>query len=268
MIEGVHDGPSAAVLAAFGARARPRRLAGGKGGTWRSGDIVLKPAEGEEETRWRAGILSALPDSPAFRVARPIRTRDGDWLCAGWEAAQALAGEPDQRRLDEVIAAGSAFHEAVAAVPRPSFLDRRSDPWAYADRLAWDGGVLRRRSELVDRLIEVRRPVSAPSRIVHGDLLGNVLFAPGHPPAVIDWPAYWRPPGWAYAVAVVDAMVWHGAGPEAADRWSRPAEWPQLLVRALIFRIATWDEAGRAVEPEEAYRAVVDRTVADAEAHA
>ena len=248
--------PPEGALAAFGATEPPRRLTGGKDGTWRSGEVVLKPSEGAAETTWRCGVLDSLPEAPAFRIARPLRARDGGWLAAGWEAARFVAGTADERRVDEVIVAGAAFHQAVAALPRPSFLDLRTDPWAYADRLAWDlpGTDVTRRPELLETLLTARRPVDQPAQLVHGDLLGNVLFADGLPPAIIDWSAYWRPPVWAMAVAVVDALCWHGVHASVVGRWAHLPDWRQLLIRALIFRIGT----GSPTEPHEAYQPVVD----------
>ena len=245
-----------AVLRAFGAHDDPVRLPGGKGGTWRAGDVVLKSSEGDDEVRWRSEILAALPESPHFRIARPVRAADGDWLAHGWEATRAVAGRPDQSRVDEVVRVGAAFHEAVAAVPRPAFLDTRSNPWVYGEKLAWEAPGPAG-SPLIDDLLAARRPVRLPDQVVHGDLLGNVLFADGLPPAVIDWAAYWRPAPWASAVAVVDAMVWHGFGFEVARRWEHLPDWGQLLLRATIFRLATWVPAGWPAEPREAYEPVV-----------
>ena len=156
-----------------------------------------------------------------------------------------------------MVRAGEAFHAAIARLPRPSFLDSRTDAWTYADRLAWDeptpAGVTTP-SPLLGPLLDARRPVDVPAQVVHGDLLGNVLFADGLPPAIIDWPAYWRPPAWAAAVAVVDAMCWHEAGPEAIERWSHLPHWRQMLIRALIYRIATRTDRA---EPASAYRPVI-----------
>ena len=258
------EGPPPAVRAAFGAQGDPVRLAGGKGGTWQVGDVVLKPSEGDEEVRWRSEVLAALPESPHFRIARPVRAAGGDWLAGGWEAARAVAGQPDQRRVDDVIRTGIAFHEAVAAVPRPALLDTRDNPWEYGNRLAFGDHLppgRRRPSALLDRLLEDWRPIRTPAQIVHGDLLGNVLFADGLPPAVIDWPAYWRPVAWAAAVAAVDAMVWHGAGAGVIERWAHLPAWGQVLLRAAIYRLGTWDAAGWPQEPEEPYRPVVAEIV-------
>jgi uncharacterized protein (TIGR02569 family) len=264
--------PPEAVLRAFRADGHPVRLAGGKGGTWQVGGIVMKPAEGDDEVRWRSELLASLPETPDFRIARPVRAADGDWIASGWEASRLVAGVPDQQRAGEIITAAVAFHAALAGVPRPSFLDNRRGAWANGEWLAWndlpgDGGrlpdwVQRRPSVLLDELLAVREAVGLPEQIVHGDLIGNVLFADGLPPAVIDWAAYWRPPGWAYAVAVVDAMVWHGFDLGLARRYADQPSWGQLLVRAAIFRLATWDAGDRPAEPEEAYQTVVRDVVA------
>ncbi|WP_067497668.1 hypothetical protein [Actinoplanes sp. TFC3] len=255
-------GPPEAVLRSFGATEELVRLAGGKGGTWRAGEVVMKPAEGDDEVRWRCEILSALPQTSDFRIARPIRSKEGHWISYGWEATRFVPAQPDPQRVDDVIRAGEAFHAAVANVPRPSFLDTRSDPWANGEWLAWDGphrpaGFARRPSGLLDDLLAIREDVDLPEQMVHGDLIGNVLFAGQAVPVVIDWAAYWRPPAWAYAVVVVDAMVWHGFDVMLARRYEHLPAWGQMLVRAAVFRLATWSAAGWSGEPEEAYRPVV-----------
>ncbi|TDC89609.1 TIGR02569 family protein [Nonomuraea deserti] len=254
------DGPPEEVLGAYGAEGRPVWM----GGAWRVGDLVVKQVEFLPETLWRAETLSALPESPAFRVARPVRARDGAWAAHGWEAARLVPGEPDVGRQDDVLRTGAAFHEAIAHLSRPAYLDVRDDPWSYGDRVAWEephdpsgaadpprgaglagaAGLSGRSglsgaAGLLEPLVRARRPVDLPSQAVHGDLPGNVLFAPGLPPAIIDWPVYWRPPSWAAAVAVVDALCWYGASPALAERWAHLPEWGQMLVRALIYRIVT-----------------------------
>ncbi|GAA1564703.1 TIGR02569 family protein [Kribbella hippodromi] len=201
------DGPSSQVLAAFGLNDPPVRLSGGQGETWCSGTVVLKRAD--LESTWRAGVLSDLPESKVFRVARPVPSRTGEWVAFGWEASELLAGATDVRRQDEVLVAGAAFHEAVSGLGRPDFIDARNDPWAAGDRVAWGEqsvGGSTAYTDLVGPLVAARRPVELRSQVVHGDLPGNVMFADGQPPAIIDWPVYWRPPSWAAAVAVADAL--------------------------------------------------------------
>ncbi|MEU7531094.1 TIGR02569 family protein [Saccharothrix sp. NPDC042600] len=255
--------PSPAVLAAFGTSADPVLLPGGQGRAWRAGQVVVKPVDSVAETVWRAEVLAALPDSPAFRVSRPVRTADGGWTHDGWEAGLLVAGEPDVSRQDDVLRAATAFHAAIADVPRPAFLDARDDPWSHGDRVAWeerpvDGSA--EASALLAPLVAARRPVDLVSQAVHGDLPGNVLFAPGLPPAVIDWSVYWRPTSWAAAVAVADALCWYDAEPGLVARWSHLPAWRQALVRALIYRVVTHDKAafGWSTDVVATYRRVTD----------
>lgn len=248
------NGPSDAVLRAFGLSEPAVLLPGGQGETWRSEAVVLKRAD--LESAWRADVLDELPESTAFRVARPVRSRDGDWIAFGWEASRLLAGATDVRRQDDVLRAGAAFHAAVAELPRPWFIDERDDPWSDGDRVAWEERSIVGSPaylELVSPLLKARRPVDLVSQVVHGDLPGNVMFAEGLPPAIIDWPVYWRPPAWAAAVAVADALCWYDAKPELAARWAHLPEWGQMLIRALIYRITT-DEIARGAEAWTAAR--------------
>ena len=253
------------MIGAFGETAPARLMDGGQGQTWRAGGIVLKPVALEAESRWRAEVLDALPDGGPFRIPRPVRAATGDWVHSGWEAARHVAGRTDPKRWRTAIETGEAFHAALAHLERPAFLDERDDRWSRADRAAWDPDATGA-DPLVRDLLAARRPLVAPQQLVHGDLLGNVLYEPGLPPAVIDWPPYWRPPAWASAVAAVDALCWHGAEPALLDRWSHRREWPQMLVRALLFRIITDREASRSEpspwEPHPAYRPVVDLVLA------
>jgi uncharacterized protein (TIGR02569 family) len=252
--------PSSEVLAAFGATAEPEPLQGGRGGTWRAGDLVLKPVDFEPESRWRATVLDNVSDTDAFRVARSVPAASGDWLFQGWEASHLVAGRTEPTRWDEAIAAGSAFHEAVAEVARPAFLDDRDDWWSRADRASWNLDQPIEGAPILRELAECRVPVQVHCQAVHGDLLGNALFEPGMPPAVIDWAPYWRPAAWAAAVVAVDAMCWHGAGKEVLDRDAQFEAWAQMLVRALLFRLITDREATRARgnegEPHPAYEPV------------
>ena len=71
---------------------------------------------------------------------------------------------------------------------------------------------------------------------MHGDLTGNVLFADGLPPAVIDFAPYWRPPAFATAVVVGDALLWEGADETLLAAVEHVDAFPQFLLRALIYR--------------------------------
>src|SRR5262245_53691171 len=115
-------------------------------------------------------------------------------------------------------------------------MDARDDPWSFGDRLAWDGiepegGA--ESLEMRDRLrARAARGVSA-AQPIHGDILPNVLAAEGRPPAVIDWPPYFRPAALANAIAATDAVTFRGAPLSLLDDWATGPDWDQLLVRAI-----------------------------------
>lgn len=235
------SGPSAVVLAAFGVTGPARRLEGGQGRTWLAGDVVLKPVDEEPEHDWVCQVSSAW-ECRAVDVARPLRAASG-WVVDGWGAQArmpgetiAVGGDPDWfRRVHD------AFHAAVSGLPRPGFLDTRDDPWSYGDRVAWEGAPIvgsDATRALLLRALERLEPVDLPSQVVHGDLVGNVL-RDGDRATVIDWPPYWRPAGWALAVTACDAICWDDADPSLLSRWSDEPAWRQLLLRAVIYRLAT-----------------------------
>jgi uncharacterized protein (TIGR02569 family) len=240
--------PDQRVLRAFGAEAQePERLAGGRGLTWAAGAVILRPAEGADETTWKSEVLERLPTSDEFTVPRPLRTSSGTWTIDGWHALERVAGAADPTRVADVVAAGLAFQRALVALPRPAFIANSTDHWSISDRLAWqepEAGNLPD-DPLLHALVDAYEPIDSPDQVIHGDLLGNVLFAPGRPPAIIDWAPYWRPTGFGAAVAVADAACWHGFRlQELAHEFDIPS-WRQLLLRALAFRITTQHLASR-----------------------
>lgn len=254
----------ASVLAAFGVSDRPAvpMMGGTTGSVWRAGYVVLKPADAALGARWTADVLSTL-SGPGFRVPRPVASAAGDWVADGWVAWQWLAGDAADwsgvsPRWRQLAAASRAFHAALAGLPAPRFLGRDGSAWTVGDQVAWGerdpADLMRSAGRLLGqqlrRLIGALRPVDLPAQLVHGDLGGNVLFADGEPPAVIDFAPYWRPAGLAIAVAAVDALLWCDAAPEVLDELSDEPALDQLLARALAYRLVTeiilrGDERGR-----------------------
>jgi uncharacterized protein (TIGR02569 family) len=237
------------VLDAFGLTGPVDHLSGGEGQSVRVGSVVLKPAEDGDETNWAAALLSRL-DEDGFRIARPVRARDGRWVVAGWCASRLVAGETGPAgRWPLLLAAARAFHAALLPTPCPAFLERRTHRWALADRVAWGEASfepLPTVQPLMDRLTAVRRAVSARRcQLVHGDLSGNVLFADGLAPAIIDFSPYWRPAAYADAIIAVDGLLWHAADRGLLTLAGTSPEFPQLLVRALIFRLVAHNEQAR-----------------------
>jgi uncharacterized protein (TIGR02569 family) len=182
-------------------------------------------------------MLGSIGDA-GFRVSLPLTTPTGDFEKGGWCAWQFVEGAHDKARWPEIIAAGERFHQAIGELPEPPFVAQRSDPWAIGDRVAW--GELEADGfadvEHLAELVSARRPLEARCQLVHGDLTGNVLFADGLPPAVIDFSPYWRPRAYASAVVVADALVWESADESLLDAVAHVPRFPQFLVRALIMR--------------------------------
>jgi uncharacterized protein (TIGR02569 family) len=258
--------PSPAVLASFGAGAGTALmpLPGGQGTAWRAGAVVLKPAGDPRVARWTAGLYLSLSGrrDPGFRVPRPLRSAAGDWIAgdraAGqWVAWQWLPGQPADWAgrsafWPRLIAASRAFHAALAGWPAPPWLGTDDSQWTVGDQVAWGErdpeSVLATAPAALNgqlrSLLAALRPVRLPAQLVHGDLGGNVLFADGEPPVVIDFSPYWRPAGLALAVAAVDALVWSGADPAILGLLAGPEEtgpdgFGQLLARALVYRLVT-----------------------------
>jgi uncharacterized protein (TIGR02569 family) len=236
--------PPPHVLAAFDAP-EPRPLAGGQGRSWSAGDLVLKPLDLQpDELEWQADVLTNINED-GFRVAPPVRALDGSLSVDGWTAWRRVDGAHAERRWVDAIRVGERFHAAIVAFERPKFLDARTDPWSVGDKAAWGELPLERWAnvEPIARLFELLRPIDEPSSLMHGDLGGNVLFADGLPPAVIDLSLYWRPPPFASAIVVGDALVWEGADASLAEEVH-----VQYLTRALIYRAVTQHVARGSVD--------------------
>ncbi len=210
----------------FGVREHAlRRLPGGAGHAWTDGRLVLKPVGCVSEHAWVCGVYAAW-DSDVVRVPEPVAPRgaDGDdWSAEGWGAHVFVRGRDVDlvRELRLVKEASDAFHHSVKDLPRPDFMDAREDPWAYGDRLAWEEAEPDGDDDalaVIRRLTAHLAPVTTPEQVIHGDILPNVLAADGWPPAVIDWPPYFRPLGTANAVAVTDAVTFRGGIPVDARR--------------------------------------------------
>jgi prepilin-type processing-associated H-X9-DG protein len=115
-----------------------------------------------------------------------------------------------------------------------------------ADRVAW--GDVAPTAYLgvphVAELTQALRPLRARPQLIHGDLTGNVLFADGLPPLILDLSPYWRPPVTAAAIVVADALIHEGADRRLIDAVGELPEFGQYLLRALIFRAVAQAELG------------------------
>jgi uncharacterized protein (TIGR02569 family) len=232
-------------------------------GRWLFDTTVLSPVVDPARAAWSAKVRETLTVA-GLRVARPVRSTDGRYVVSGWRADTHLFGDPEPR-YDEVIAAAQRLHAATAPLPRPRLLPHgpvgpwlHADVFAAADLASWDDDPLRCLArcqgrddgivtacpdgeyslELLDQFGSLRKPVDTPPQLVHGDLFGTVLFAGTEEPGIVDITPYWRPAPWACAVVAVDACAWGGADDGLLERWEDLPEWPQMLLRAVVFRLA------------------------------
>jgi len=240
------------VLDAFGMTdVVPVRLPGGESTAWRAGQVVLKAADSARAGRWSAEVYDALT-GPGFRVPRPVRAVTGDWVAYGWTCYEWVPGAPADwsgvsPRWPELVAVSRALHTALAGVQVPAWQGAVENPWTIGDQVAWGerdpdtllGPAAGEVAGQVRRLLAALRPVSLPDQLIHADLTGNVLFADGMAPAVIDFSPLERPAGWPLAIAAVDALQWQHARPGILDQLAGEPELGQLLARALIFRQIT-----------------------------
>ena len=209
------DPPPQHVLAAFGLSAhQPVLLAGGQGQSWRAGPAVLKPLDQHvDAVAWQAETLAAIDHHHAFRVSLPLPTLDGRWVADGWTAWRFEPGHHAPGRWGEIIDVGNRYNAALAGTARPDWAHQRTDQWAIGDRVAWNELPAATYTGVphLARLAAARRPIHATAQLIHGDLTGNVLFDDALPPLIIDLSPYWRPPQFAAAIVVIDALVFHAA---------------------------------------------------------
>ena len=241
------------VLDLFAAEGVLEPLPGGRGTTWRAGDLALSPGHDASEG-WLAPIQARLAvrldeRSPrSVRLALPVPARDGSLVVDGWTATRFEPGTTPCRDLATLRATAHLLHAHLAtAVPeRPDALDDRTDRWAQAERQAYDAdaavAAAAERPEpglagLVDGLVAgLDDSDLGREQLVHADLAGNVLLDAAGTPFVIDLSPAWRSPLWAEAVCVLDAVLWLGAPRTALDDWRTGVE-RQAMLRAALFRV-------------------------------
>ncbi len=245
------------MLDLFAAEGVLEPLPGGRGTSWRAGDLALSPGHDASEA-WLAPIQARLAvrldeRSPrAVRLALPVPARDGDVVVDGWAATRFEPGATPCRDLATLRATAHLLHAHLAsAVPqRPAGLDARTDRWADAERQAYDAGAAVAAAagrpepglaELVGGLVGglvdgLDGSLPGREQLVHADLAGNVLLDGAGTPFVIDLSPAWRSPLWAEAVCVLDAVLWLDAPSTALDGWRTGAE-RQAMLRAALFRV-------------------------------
>src|SRR6266567_9069868 len=105
--------PQQKILDAFGALEKPILLPGGQGTTFRAGSIILKPISNSEEYAWIAENMNTIQQE-GFRVAQHLKTKDGEWIHAGWGATEFIDGKEEKDHWEEKINVSRKFHKMLA----------------------------------------------------------------------------------------------------------------------------------------------------------
>lgn len=255
--------PDRSIIEAFGGDPSALQpLTGGQGKAWRAGAIVLKPTtEDPLRVAWLGNVLAEVQDSERFRLSRPIEARHGGWVVGGWLATEWVAGYPLSRDWDRVLDAADGLHEALARIPlaAPPAVD---SPWSHGDRVAWGEETVPAAVGTIapDLVVVAARPwLGRDPQLIHGDLAGNVVFHddPDVPVGIIDMSPYFRPPDFATAVCVADAIAWHGAPVGLALHFATTrSRGDELLARAVLYRLV----ATHHHYPGNVHRLAADRT--------
>ncbi|MGH3499309.1 MAG: hypothetical protein ACRDQA_00170, partial [Nocardioidaceae bacterium] len=102
--------PPQHVRQAYGVAGEPSPLPGGQGTSWRVGQAVFKPLDGDPELLpWEAELLGRLDGREDFRVSAPLHTADGSWHLDGWTARRFQPGAHQPGRWLDIIDAGRRF---------------------------------------------------------------------------------------------------------------------------------------------------------------
>ena len=172
--------------------------------------MVLKPVTGDavDTLIWLDKVARPQLVETGLRLALAVRSEGGAVVIEGWTATSWLNGKPTPGRWKAKAEVTRHFAQASSNM-NPRLLPNRDDLLARAERAGWAG---EDDTPLGHRpLSPLLRPVDASPAVVDGDIAGNVLFSPGHPPAVIDLSLYARPVEWFVAVLAIDAVCFQNA---------------------------------------------------------
>jgi Ser/Thr protein kinase RdoA (MazF antagonist) len=235
------------VKESFGLAGPIEHLPGGTEPAYRAGNVVVKRIHaGSLETEhslelapWLAGELAQV-EAHGFRLARPVATRDSEWMLEdGWAVWSYVEGHPPEAEdIPDVIGAVYALHASLRKVAKHPLLDQNTSAWGFAHRHCWGNRpehVHPTLAGLVDGLYSRYQPLPPIScQLIHGDLNAeNILVAPGQPPGFIDFTPFWAPVDFAVA------MFANWIGPRQGDvsvlwHFEHIPHFDQLLFRAAV----------------------------------
>ncbi len=234
------DPPTQAIAEAFGSREIPVLLKGGQGTTYRSGNIILKPSEGDEKQTWTAELYQSLPESSQVRFPRPIKSINGTWVYNGYIALSFVEGEHIEGHYAKKLSASIAFHELLHGIPKPDFIGLGENSWSIGDLVALDKREFNYDQEFMDLYNQIKphlKQLNFPEQLVHGDLSGNFLVHHVLPTAIIDYSHAWAPNGFAEGIMLADVIAWEDAELKDLQVFKRIPNIEQFAWRGVLRRI-------------------------------
>lgn len=261
--------PTLATAKAFGSSIIPIPLPGGQGTSFRSGDIILKPADSNDFDGWESELFNSIQVSEKVRFARPIKSKEGKWICEGYVAWRYLEGQHVRGEYGRKINASLAYHNLLSSIPKPDWLDEPKNPWGAANKVAWqeiDADYDAKFMRLINQITPHIETMQLPYQLIHGDLAGNFLLSKGFPPAIIDFSPAWAPIGFGEGVMLCDAIVWEDAELEDLMPFRNIPQLEQFAWRGALRRIAeqaehiTWlgKDKIQAISDAQAYQKAID----------
>ncbi|WP_236686127.1 TIGR02569 family protein [Corynebacterium testudinoris] len=214
--------PSHVISAFQGKEGRAERAGHAWDNGWRIGSIVYARS-GRVSTGWSAKLRTTL-QVEGVRIARPVRSTDGRFVVAGWNASTWIDGEL-ARRVDETVGVAVRLADALAGqAPPPA--PEVEDPFVLADRRAWE------------ETAEEYRPLDVPLQVGHADLLASTIYHGTQAPAITDIIPCGapRPHGYTAALVMVDGLIAGAVDDAIVDRFRHIPDIDQLLLRAVAYR--------------------------------
>ncbi len=232
-------------------QAQPQQLGAAWDYGWLLDTVVLIQVSQPDRAAWSSRLRENL-QVPGVRIVRPVRSTDGRFINAGWRASHYVAGNL-AARVDETVAAALRLDTALAEVPIPDIFNQgvdQQDVFAVADKAAWrdehDTVVLdpsipahEMVATIVPKVRDLLRPFveKRAMQVTHADMLATTIYAGTQPPTVTDIVGVAHPHGYTAAQTIVDALIMNATDARIIDRFSQIPELPQLLLRALLYRL-------------------------------
>ncbi|RFS14620.1 hypothetical protein [Emticicia sp. C21] len=230
------------ILDLFGISGKTEKLTGGQGQSIRVGDFVLKPIEETAKYSWIGEALASI-STYDLAIAKPIKSKNGNFVESGYGVTQYLTGDFFIGRIEEKIKACQIINQLLKSIKIPEDWVHWSSPWQWANRIAWEEASLpdnadSKSCKIIEAIKAEYKPIDLPEQLIHSDLAGNILFN-GNTPVIIDFSPEFRPSAYAEILLITDSIAWHQEKAESLWILQHPkALIMQLAVRAIVFRLA------------------------------